>query len=103
MLRVLREHATSWMLRGILILVAVTFISWGGYSLIREKKSPYAAKVDGAEIEMKDYSDAYEAPIRRYRRACGSSVSQKLIADIGVTAEECAALIAKAGGLAVGL
>ena len=38
MLRVLRENAQSWMLRGILILVAVTFISWGGYSLIREKR-----------------------------------------------------------------
>ena len=51
MLRILREHATSWMLKGILILVAVTFISWGGYSFFREKKVTYAAKVNGVTIE----------------------------------------------------
>ena len=45
MLKMLRKHTSSWMLRAILILVAVTFISWGGYSLIREKKETYAAKV----------------------------------------------------------
>ena len=39
MLRILREHASSWMLKGILILVAVTFISWGGYSYLPGEKS----------------------------------------------------------------
>jgi peptidyl-prolyl cis-trans isomerase D len=84
MLRILREHATSWMLRGILILVAVTFISWGGYSLIREKEFTYAAKVNGVEIQMKDYSDAYQGAIKQYRDALGSSFSEKMIEDLGL-------------------
>ncbi len=84
MLRILREHATSWMLRGILILVAVTFISWGGYSLIREKKLTYAAKVNGVEIQMRDYSDAYQGTIKQYRDALGSSFSEKMIEDLGL-------------------
>ena len=69
MLRVLREHATSWMLRGILILVAVTFVSWGGYSLMREKKETYAAKVSGIIIDQKDYEDAFQGDqtVSRYR------------------------------------
>jgi len=82
MLRILREHATSWMLRGILILVAVTFISWGGYSLIRERRHTYAAKVDGVVIEMKDFSDAYQNVIKQYRDALGPSFSEKIIEEL---------------------
>jgi peptidyl-prolyl cis-trans isomerase D len=79
MLRILREHATSWMLRGILVLVAVTFISWGGYSLIREKKFTYAAKVNGAAIEIRDLNDAYQNLIKQYRDALGASFSEKMV------------------------
>lgn len=84
MLRILRKHATSWMLRGILILVAVTFISWGGYSLIRERKVTYAAKVNGTLIDMKDYLDAYEGTVKQYRDALGSSFSEKMIEELKI-------------------
>lgn len=82
MLRILREHATSWMLRGILILVAVTFISWGGYSLIREKHQTYAARVNGVVIEIKDYNDTYQGVIKQYRDALGPSFSEKMIEEL---------------------
>jgi len=82
MLRILREHASSWMLRGILILVAVTFISWGGYSLIREKKLTYAAKVNGVLIDLNDYRDAYQGMIKQYRDAMGPSFSDKMIEEL---------------------
>lgn len=95
MLRILREHATSWMLRGILILVAVTFISWGGYSLIREKKVTYAAKVNGVEIQMNDYSEAYQRAIKQYRDALGSSFSEKMIEDLGLKGKVLDDLISK--------
>jgi peptidyl-prolyl cis-trans isomerase D len=70
------------MLRGILILVAVTFISWGGYSLIRERKHTYAAKVNGVVIEMKDYNDAYQGVIKQYRDALGPSFTEKMIEQL---------------------
>ena len=84
MLRILREQATSWMLRGILILVAVTFISWGGYSLIRGEKGTYAAKVNGTLIGMKDYQDAYEGTVKQYRDALGASFSEKMIEELKI-------------------
>ena len=82
MLRILRKHATSWMLRGILILVAVTFISWGGYSLIRERKQTYVAKVNRVVIEWKDYNDAFQGVVKQYRDALGPSFSDKLIEEL---------------------
>ena len=82
MLRILREHATSWMLRGILILVAVTFISWGGYSLIRERRHTDAAKVNGVVIEIKDFNDTYQNVIKQYRDALGPSFSEKMVEEL---------------------
>jgi len=82
MLRILREHATSWMLRGLLILVAVTFISWGGYSLIREKKVTYAAKVNGEMIDLKDYAETVQAMTQQYREMMGSSFTVKMAEEL---------------------
>ncbi len=84
MLRVLREHASSWMLKGILILVAVTFISWGGYSFFREKKVDYVAKVNGTIIEWREYNDAFQNAVKQYRDALGPSFSEKMIEELGL-------------------
>src|SRR4030043_123476 len=82
MLRILRKHATSWMLRALLILVAVTFISWGGYSLIREKKVTYAAKVNGEMIDLKDYAETFQAMTKQYREMMGSSFTEKMAEEL---------------------
>lgn len=84
MLRILREHASSWMLKGILILVAVTFISWGGYSFFREKKVTYAAKVGDVTIEWREYNDAFQNTIKQYREAMGPSFTEKMIEELRI-------------------
>ena len=84
MLRVLREHASSWMLKGILILVAVTFISWGGYSFFREKKMTYVAKVNDTTIDWREYNDAFQNAVKQYRDALGPSFSEKMIEELGL-------------------
>ena len=82
MLRILREHASSWMLKGILVLVAVTFISWGGYSFFKERKVTYVAKVNGTTIEWGEYNEAYQNTIKQYRDALGPSFSDKMIEEL---------------------
>jgi peptidyl-prolyl cis-trans isomerase D len=82
MLRVLRENAQSWMLKGILILVAVTFVSWGGYSLIREKNATYAARVNGTDIGINDFRAHYDRVIKQYRDALGPAFSEKMIEEL---------------------
>jgi peptidyl-prolyl cis-trans isomerase D len=84
MLRILREHASSWMLKAILILVAVTFISWGGYSFFRERKVTYVAKVDDVTIESREFGDAFQNAVKQYRDALGSSFSEKMIEELGL-------------------
>jgi peptidyl-prolyl cis-trans isomerase D len=82
MLRILREHATSWMLRGLLILVAVTFISWGGYSIFRGKKVTYAAKVNDVTIGEREYDYAFQNAKKKYQEALGSAFSEKMIEEL---------------------
>ena len=84
MLRILREHASSWMLKGILVLVAVTFISWGGYSFFREKKVTYVAKVNGTTLEWREYNEAFQNAVKQYRDALGPSFSEKMIEELGL-------------------
>src|SRR4030043_483982 len=82
MLRILREHASSWLLKFILLAIAVTFILWGGSSLIKEKKVNYAAMVNGVTIEWNQYNDAFQNVIKQYREALGPSFSEKMIEEL---------------------
>jgi peptidyl-prolyl cis-trans isomerase D len=82
MLKILRENAQSWVIKFILLAVAVTFVSWGGSYLLREKKSSYAAMVNGVVIDPREYADAYQNMLRQYRDALGSSFNEKMIAEL---------------------
>ena len=95
MLRILREHASSWLLKFILLAVAVTFILWGGSSLIKEKKVNYAAKVNEVTIEWSQYSDAFQNAIKQYREALGPSFSEKMIEELHLKEKILDNLIAK--------
>jgi len=83
------------MLKGILILVAVTFISWGGYSYFREKKVNYAARVNGVTIGEREYSDAFQNAIKQYREALGPAFSDKMIEELRLKEKILDDLIAK--------
>jgi peptidyl-prolyl cis-trans isomerase D len=96
MLTVLRKHATSWMLRGLLLLVAVTFISWGGYSLVREKKYDYAARVNGVAIHIRDYQETLQGVMKRYRDAMGPAFTEKMIEELRLRENVLEELISRA-------
>ncbi len=84
MLTLLRKHASSWILKGLLLLVAVTFISWGGYSFFREKKYDYAAKVNGTVISIKDYQETLQGVVNRYREAMGPAFNEKMMEQLRI-------------------
>jgi len=75
--------------------VAVTFILWGGSSLIKEKKVNYAAKVNEVTIEWSQYSDAFQNTIKQYREALGPSFSEKMIEELHLKEKILDNLIAK--------
>jgi peptidyl-prolyl cis-trans isomerase D len=83
MLRILREHASSWMLKAILIVVALSFVLFfGGYSYFKEKKETYVAKVNSITIEWREYNDAFQNTIKQYQQAFGPAFSEKMIDEL---------------------
>lgn len=84
MLTLLRKHATSWMLKGLLLLVAVTFISWGGYSFFRDKKYDYAAMVNETAIHIRDYQETLQGVMNRYREAMGPAFNEKMVEELRI-------------------
>ena len=83
MLRVLREHASSWMLKAILIVVALSFVLFfGGYSYLKGKKGTYLAEVNGVTIEWKEYNDVLQNTLKQYQQALGPAFSEKMIDEL---------------------
>ena len=82
MLKVLRENASSWFIKFILIVVALTFVLWGGSYFLRDKKVTYAAMVNGTVIDLREYGDAYQTLIKQYRDALGPSFNDKMLAEL---------------------
>lgn len=72
------------MLKGLLLLVAVTFISWGGYSFFRDKKYDYAARVNGTAIHIRDYQETLQGVMNRYREAMGPAFNEKMIEELRI-------------------
>lgn len=96
MLTLLRKHASSWILKGLLLLVAVTFISWGGYSFFRDKKYDYAAKVNGTIIHLKDYHETLQGVVNRYREAMGPAFNEKMMEQLRIRENVMDELISRA-------
>jgi peptidyl-prolyl cis-trans isomerase D len=96
MLTLLRKHATSWMLKGLLLLVAVTFISWGGYSFFRDKKSDYAAMVNGTAIPIRNYQETLQGVMNRYREAMGPAFNEKMVEELRIRENVIEELISRA-------
>ncbi len=96
MLTLLRKHASSWILKGLLLLVAVTFISWGGYSFFRDKKYDYAAKVNGTLIHLKDYHETLQGVVNRYREAMGPAFNEKMMEQLRIRETVMEELISRA-------
>jgi peptidyl-prolyl cis-trans isomerase D len=96
MLTILRKHATSWMLKGLLLMVAITFISWGGYSFFRKQKYDYAAKVNGAPIHIRDYQDTLQGVLKRYRDAMGPAFTDKMIEELRIRENVLEELVSRA-------
>ena len=84
------------MLKGLLLMVAVTFISWGVYSFFRKEKYNYAAKVDGVPIHVRDYQETLQGVLKRYRNAMGPAFTDKMIEELRIKENVLEELISRA-------
>lgn len=92
MLDVLRRNAGSWMIKGILLFIALTFIWWGvgSYS---ESRREIAATVGEETISMTEYSEAYAGLERTYREVYGSAFTPEMAKALNLRRQALESLI----------
>jgi peptidyl-prolyl cis-trans isomerase D len=83
MLNLFRKHATSWLIKVALILIAIVFIFWGGYSY-RSREASRLAKVYDQFITYGEYQKAYDQLVETYRRQFGKMFSDDLLKQLNV-------------------
>ncbi len=77
MLRLMRDHASGWLIKILLGAIVIVFMFWGVGSF-RETKQSQVAAVNGEPITSQEYGDAYNRLIEQYRKF-GSNLNDDMI------------------------
>lgn len=83
MLNLFREHSKSWMIKALLILVAIVFVWWGG-ATYQSKSDTAVVQIDDEFISERDYYNVYEKMVTRYRTQLGKAWSEKLVEEMNL-------------------
>jgi peptidyl-prolyl cis-trans isomerase D len=93
MLSTMRNFLSSWIFKGILILVALGLVGlYGGYSRWKGKAT-YVAKVNDVTIEWREYNDAFQNAVKQYRE--DPDFTEKKIEELHLKEKILDSLIAK--------
>ncbi|MBI3128891.1 MAG: SurA N-terminal domain-containing protein [Candidatus Tectomicrobia bacterium] len=98
MLRFFRERGNSWILKGLLGLVAVTFVSWGGFAMMDSRAvegGKVAAWVNDIPITVQEYERIYFQQVEALRRQLGPQFKDELIQQLGVRQQVLASLVSE--------
>ncbi len=78
MLRLMRDYATSWMIKIILGAIVVVFVFWGVGSF-RNRKANIIASVNGDAITLEEYRSSYNILLDQMRQRFGNSLNEDLL------------------------
>ena len=78
MLRLMRDYASSWMIKVILGAIVIVFVFWGVGSF-RAQKGGRVAIVNGDSITMEEYKKEYNNLIEQLRERFGNRLDDEMI------------------------
>ncbi|MGD8368337.1 MAG: SurA N-terminal domain-containing protein [Desulfobacterales bacterium] len=83
MLRLMRDYATSWMIKFILGAIVLVFIFWGVGSFDAGKAGKVAV-VNDRVITAEEYREAYDNLVERMRASFGGSLNEDMLKALNV-------------------
>ena len=92
MLRLMRDHATSWMIKFLLGAIVIVFVFWGVGSW-RSQKMNVLAQVNGERISIDEYRQAYNNMVERLRQNFGDRLDEDLLEQLQVRQQALETLI----------
>ncbi len=94
MLRLMRDYATSWMIKIILGAIVVVFVFWGVGSF-RNRKANIIASVNGDAITLEEYRSSYSTLLDQMRQRFGNSLNEDLLKMLQIDQQALNQLIEK--------
>ncbi|MGE0385927.1 MAG: SurA N-terminal domain-containing protein [Gammaproteobacteria bacterium] len=87
MLQTIRDRAQGWFATVVIAIIIVPFALWGIQQYIEAAANVVVAEVDGAELDLKQYDQAYEQYRRQLQAATGGQIDfSKIDQDVLKTA-----------------
>ena len=83
MLRLMRKHAGSWVIKLLLGAIVIVFIFWGVGSF-RAQRGGRVAMVNGDQITADEYRDAYNNLMEQLRTRFGNKLDENMIKTLQV-------------------
>jgi peptidyl-prolyl cis-trans isomerase D len=83
MLRLMRKQAGSWLIKILLGAIVIVFVFWGVGSF-RAQRGGRVALVNGDQITLDEYREAYNNLIERLRRRLGNNLDDAMIKQLQV-------------------
>ena len=83
MLRLMRKQAGSWLIKILLGAIVVVFVFWGVGSF-RSQRGGRVALVNGDQITLDEYTEAYNNLIEQLRRRFGNNLDEDMLKQLQV-------------------
>lgn len=83
MLRLMRDQASSWLIKVLLGAIVVVFVFWGVGSF-RSQRGGSVAVVNGDVITLDDYRNAYNNLVERLRQSFGNQFNEDILKTLRV-------------------
>jgi peptidyl-prolyl cis-trans isomerase D len=83
MLRLMRKHAGNWAIKILLGAIVIVFVFWGVGSF-RAQRGGRVAMVNGDQITLDEYRDAYNNLVDQLRKRLGDKLDDKMIKTLQV-------------------
>lgn len=78
MLKMMRTHASSWVIKIILGAIVVVFVFWGVGSF-KSARMSRAAMVNGETISQEEYRESYDNLLTQYRQRFGGNLNEDMM------------------------
>ena len=78
MLRLMRDYATSWLIKIILGAIVVVFVFWGVGSF-RDRKANVIASVNGEAVSLEEYRSTYNNLLEQMRQRFGNNLNEDVL------------------------
>ncbi|MBF0310105.1 MAG: SurA N-terminal domain-containing protein [Magnetococcales bacterium] len=95
MLNVLRRGAKTWLIKLLLLFLALTFAVWGVGNYLERKETLPVAKVGKWEITPEEFNTAYQQQFSRLQQMAGGQIDRQMAEQLGLKFQTLQALISQ--------